>query len=530
MGSPRPGVKMRWGGRTGQEDGLIGIPFPEHSTKILSSLNELRRKGLLCDVILQVRGQEFCTHRAVLAACSTYFRQLFTSSAEDETETSSNFGGNGVSGTEATPQTYRIDFVSAASVAALLDFAYTATLTLSALQLTDVLNAALVLGIPCVSSVCREIIATGGGISTPSASLSPLPSQTPSEVSTPSRPPSPRTPPSPTSELLPCVCPSSVAPDELPSSPTPSLGSGPYDLSKRTGVVTDTASAEEPDSESTARLWTPCTTGIEEASTRSRAKAFQECPVCGKVIQGAGKLPRHMRTHTGEKPYVCGACGVRFTRQDKLKIHMRKHTGERPYTCSFCDASFVHSYDLRNHQRVHTGARPYSCPDCSKTFTRSDHLHRHMKRQSCRDGQCSPPRRARRARGARSIGSPDRTGAGRAREFWDGRAALGFCGTTEERPRKQGTTWPRKRTWGVKRHLAEFSLHASSVDGSTSGSIQQTHNAATALSRAGEALGSSAKQSRSRGRRDNRSYEFAYSSLQYDFTICSHLWVCLGNA
>ena len=85
---------------------------------------------------------------------------------------------------------------------------------------------------------------------------------------------------------------------------------------------------------------------------------------------------------------------------------MRKHTGERPYTCSFCDASFVHSYDLRNHQRVHTGARPYSCPDCSKTFTRSDHLHRHMKRQSCRDGQCSPPRRARRARGARSIGSP----------------------------------------------------------------------------------------------------------------------------
>ncbi|MBN3310450.1 NDUV1 dehydrogenase, partial [Amia calva] len=41
----------------------------------------------------------------------------------------------------------------------------------------------------------------------------------------------------------------------------------------------------------------------------------QQCPVCQKVIHGAGKLPRHMRTHTGEKPFQCGTCGVRFTRE-----------------------------------------------------------------------------------------------------------------------------------------------------------------------------------------------------------------------
>lgn len=51
--------------------------------------------------------------------------------------------------------------------------------------------------------------------------------------------------------------------------------------------------------------------GVER---KMRSKAFQKCPICSKVIQGAGKLPRHIRTHTGEKPYECAICKVRFTR------------------------------------------------------------------------------------------------------------------------------------------------------------------------------------------------------------------------
>lgn len=45
-----------------------------------------------------------------------------------------------------------------------------------------------------------------------------------------------------------------------------------------------------------------------------KPKASQQCPICHKIIMGAGKLPRHMRTHTGEKPYMCNICEVRFTR------------------------------------------------------------------------------------------------------------------------------------------------------------------------------------------------------------------------
>lgn len=51
-----------------------------------------------------------------------------------------------------------------------------------------------------------------------------------------------------------------------------------------------------------------------EEERKLKPKAAQQCPICNKVIQGAGKLPRHMRTHTGEKPYMCTICEVRFTR------------------------------------------------------------------------------------------------------------------------------------------------------------------------------------------------------------------------
>ncbi|KAF6739604.1 Zinc finger and BTB domain-containing protein 7A [Oryzias melastigma] len=56
------------------EDGLIGIPFPEHSNELLSHLNDQRRTGILCDLTLTSRGARYPTHRSVMAAVSLYFR------------------------------------------------------------------------------------------------------------------------------------------------------------------------------------------------------------------------------------------------------------------------------------------------------------------------------------------------------------------------------------------------------------------------------------------------------------------------
>lgn len=134
-----------------REEDLIGIPFPNHSSDVLCSLNEQRRDGLLCDVILIVRDQEYRTHRSVLAACSQYFKKLFTVATTDSGDH------------HHTAAVYEIDFVAPESLTAILEFAYTSTLTVTASNVKEILNTAQMLEIPCIINVCLEIMDSGGG-------------------------------------------------------------------------------------------------------------------------------------------------------------------------------------------------------------------------------------------------------------------------------------------------------------------------------------------------------------------------------
>jgi uncharacterized Zn-finger protein len=62
-----------------------------------------------------------------------------------------------------------------------------------------------------------------------------------------------------------------------------------------------------------------------------------------------------------------------------LNRHLRSHSGVRPYRCTMCNTNFSRSDHLSTHLRTHTGEKPYTCPQCSYSACRRDMITRHLK-------------------------------------------------------------------------------------------------------------------------------------------------------
>ena len=121
--------------------------------------------------------------------------------------------------------------------------------------------------------------------------------------------------------------------------------------------------------------------------------------LCTKSFGSSGALQKHVKMHTGEKPFVCDHC-------------MRTHTSERPYVCDQCPKllnssralhnymrvhtedkrprwssdktymrtvcqSFSNAQNLTLHLRVHSGENTFQCAECSDSFSQSSILRVH---------------------------------------------------------------------------------------------------------------------------------------------------------
>eukprot|EP00466_Bigelowiella_natans_P009566 jgi/Bigna1/147260/aug1.135_g21968 len=79
-------------------------------------------------------------------------------------------------------------------------------------------------------------------------------------------------------------------------------------------------------------------------------KKWLQCPHCPKLFQNNSRLERHIRSHTGERPFQCSVCGDRFKQKCHLTVHLRRH---QDFKCPMCGSQFMQKEALIAHMSTH---------------------------------------------------------------------------------------------------------------------------------------------------------------------------------
>lgn len=100
------------------------------------------------------------------------------------------------------------------------------------------------------------------------------------------------------------------------------------------------------------------------------------CNICCRKLSSKDNLLRHMKRHTGEKPFACGFCNYKAIQKHHLQNHIRKSHGEEQLL-----ASQVLSRKCSNITKKVNLKYPYGCHKCQRCgvgFRHKRNLGRHL--------------------------------------------------------------------------------------------------------------------------------------------------------